>query len=122
MEDVNTEEILGLTGCTREELAALTSTDFGQRTINFVVQWARVTTQSLKANRLVLSQCLITEDEHILCRFCGEGIPNWQRENAREHTSDCPMIEVSEALIACKNLKESLNSLENETRPISEIS
>jgi len=51
------------------------------------------------------------EENYISCRFCGEGIPNWKQENAREHTAECPINNVSEVLIAVKKLKR--NILEN---------
>ena len=120
-EQLNPEEIAKITGLTNEELQEMISTDFGQRTVDFLAQWVKITTQSLKANRLVLTNCLMpdTDGDHILCRFCGEGIPNWKRDNAREHSSECPMIEVSEALIAVKNLQKGLEGLQNHEHPMS---
>ena len=120
MENLNPEEIAKITGCTIEELNQMASTDLGQRTVDLLTQWVKITTQSLKANRLVLTNCLVTEtdSDHILCRFCGEGIPNWKRENAREHSSECPMIDVSEALIAVKTLQKGLEGLQNDEHPM----
>tara|TARA_R110002020_G_scaffold146184_2_gene320656 strand:+ start:318 stop:701 length:384 start_codon:yes stop_codon:yes gene_type:complete len=115
-EQLSPEEIAKITGCTVEELNQMASTDFGQRTIDFLAQWVKITTQSLKANRLILTNCLVTEagSDHILCRFCGEGIPNWKRDNAREHTSECPMTEVSDALMAVRSLQQGLEGLQND--------
>jgi len=53
------------------------------------------------------------EENHILCRFCGEGIPNWKQENSREHTAECPINLISETLIATKELQQSILGMNN---------
>ena len=106
MSNISKDEIPALIGCTDEELNAFMQTSFGAQTLEFLAQWATVTQKALKANRAVIDDCLITDAEgHILCRFCGEGIPNWKAEHAREHSSDCPMNLVTEALVSTKELK-----------------
>ena len=114
MADITKEELPSLLGCTDEELNAFMKTTFGAQTLDFLAQWATVTQKALKANRAVVDACLITDDEgHILCRFCGEGIPNWKEENAREHSSDCPINLVTEALISTKGLRVGILGLTN---------
>ena len=114
MADITKEEIPALLGCTDEELSAFMQTTFGAQTLDFLAQWATVTQKALKANRAVVDECLITDAEgHILCRFCNEGIPNWKEENAREHSSDCPINLVTEALISTKELKFDILGLAN---------
>ena len=46
----------------------------------------------------------MTQGDHIICRFCEDGIPNWKNENAREHTSECPMTKIEDALDSMKEL------------------
>ena len=85
-------------------------TEYGEQNMQYLAQWAKVTQLSLKANRIIISQCLVTDEEHhILCRFCGEGIPNWKEENSREHTAECPINNITEALMAVKGLRNSMS-------------
>lgn len=104
------EEITKLTGLSAEEIEDMAKSEFGKRCMTFLTDWTRVTTLSLKANRVVISNCLTSDSDgsHILCRFCGEGIPNWKNENSREHLSDCPILCVSDALIAVKDLRQGI--------------
>ena len=121
MADITKEEIPALLGCTDEELNAFMQTTFGAQTLEFLAQWATVTRKALKANRAVVDECLITDDEgHILCRFCNEGIPNWKEENAREHSSDCPINLVTEALTSTKELRVGIIGLTQSDIPQSE--
>ena len=126
MDELNKEQIIKLTGVSESELESMIQTEFGEKSMRYLAQWAEVTRLSLKANRLIISQCLVQDDEkHILCRFCGEGIPNWKQENSREHTAECPINYISNALIAVKGLKNDLlddteqdtNHEENNTMP-----
>lgn len=109
MDELNKEQIIKLTGVSESELESMIQTEFGEKSMQYLAQWAEVTRLSLKANRLIISQCLVQDDEnHILCRFCGEGIPNWKMENSREHTAECPINHISEALIAVKGLQNGI--------------
>ena len=109
MDELNKDQIIKLTGLNESELTSMIQTEFGEQSMQYLAQWAKVTQLSLKANRLIISQCLVTDEEnHILCRFCGEGIPNWKLENSREHTAECPINNISEALIAVKGLQNSI--------------
>ena len=112
MDELNKDQPINLTGNIKEDLASMLQTSFGEETTEYLAQWTKISQLSLKANRLVLQNCLTEDEENrILCRFCGEGIPNWKQENAREHTAECPIYNVSEVLIAVKELKR--NILEN---------
>ena len=117
-EQYSDEQITKLTGISAEQLDdMMQNSEYGKQTMQFLAQWSEVTTLSLKANRLVLSQCLTQDDEnHILCRFCGSGIPNWKQENSREHTSDCPMITVGEALKSVKDLQKGILGMEKNVK------
>ena len=123
MDELNKDQILKLTGLNESELESMIQTEYGEQNMQYLAQWAKVTQLSLKANRLIITQCLVTDDEnHILCRFCGEGIPNWKQENSREHTAECPINNISEALIAVKGLRNSMseqdmNHEKNNTMP-----
>lgn len=113
MEPFDKDQIMKLTGINEPQLDAMMDTGFGEDSMQFLAQWANVTSLSLKANRAIISQCLTQDDEnHILCRFCGDGIPNWKLENSREHTSECPINHVSKALIATKELKNGIEGME----------
>lgn len=83
----------------------------GSEVVDFLKQWADLTRKSLLANKEVIFNCLTVdvEDGHILCRFCGEGIPNWKQDNAREHKSNCPMNTIGEVLQDTKQLHKELN-------------
>ena len=110
MDELNKDQILKLTGLNESELESMIQTEYGEQNMQYLAQWAKVTQLSLKANRLIISQCLVTDDEeHILCRFCGEGIPNWKQENSREHTAECPINNITEALMAVKGLRNSMS-------------
>ena len=123
MDELNKDQILKLTGLNESELESMIQTEYGEQNMQYLAQWAKVTQLSLKANRLIIAQCLVTDDEnHILCRFCGEGIPNWKEENSREHTAECPINNISEALMAVKGLRNSMskqdtNHEKNNTMP-----
>ena len=123
MDELNKDQILKLTGLNESELESMIQTEYGEQNMQYLAQWAKVTQLSLKANRLIITQCLGTDDEsHILCRFYGEGIPNWKQENSREHTAECPINNISEALIAVKGLRNSMseqdtNHEKNNTMP-----
>lgn len=109
MDELNKDQIIKLTGISESELEAMIQTEFGEKSMEYLAQWAEITRLSLKANRVVISQCLVSDDDgHILCRFCGDGIPNWKQENSREHTADCPINHISEALIAVKGLQQGI--------------
>ena len=110
MDELNKDQILKLTGLNESELESMIQTEYGEQNMQYLAQWAKVTQLSLKANRIIISQCLVTDDEeHILCRFCGEGIPNWKQENSREHTAECPINNITEALMAVKGLRNSMS-------------
>ena len=110
MDELNKDQIIKLTGLNESELDSMIQTEYGEQNMQYLAQWAKVTQLSLKANRLIIAQCLVTDDEnHILCRFCGEGIPNWKEENSREHTAECPINNISEALMAVKGLRKSMS-------------
>ena len=110
MDELNKDQIIKLTGLNESELESMIQTEYGEQNMQYLAQWAKVTQLSLKANRIIISQCLVTDDEeHILCRFCGEGIPNWKQENSREHTAECPINNISEALMAVKGLRNSMS-------------
>ena len=110
MDELNKDQILKLTGLDELELESMIQTEYGEQNMQYLAQWAKVTQLSLKANRIIISQCLVTDDEeHILCRFCGEGIPNWKQENSREHTAECPINNITEALMAVKGLRNSMS-------------
>ena len=117
-EQYSDEQITNLTGISSEQLDdMMQNTEYGKQTMQFLAQWSEVTTLSLKANRLVLSQCLTQDDENrILCRFCGSGIPNWKQENSREHTSECPIVDVGEALKAVKTLQKGILGMEKNVK------
>jgi len=123
MDELNKDQILKLTGLNESELESMIQTEYGEQNMQYLAQWAKVTQLSLKANRLIITQCLVTDDEnHILCRFCGEGIPNWKQENSREHTAECPINNITEALMAVKGLRNSMseqdmNHEKNNTMP-----
>lgn len=117
MDELSKHQLIKLTGCTESDLEAITQTEFGKETLQYLAQWANVTQLSLKANRIVISQCLVTDEENrILCRFCGEGIPNWKQENSREHTAECPINHISTVLSATKELYKSILGMNNATK------
>ena len=59
-EQYSDEQISKLTGLSTDQLDdMMQNTEYGKQTMQFLAQWSAVTTLSLKANRLVLSQCLI---------------------------------------------------------------
>ena len=117
-EQYTDEKIMELTGINAEQLDdMIKNSEYVKQRMQFLAQWAEVTALSLKANRMVITHCLVQDEEnHILCRFCGEGIPNWKKDNSREHTSDCPMNEVSSALIATKKLKNGILGMEENVK------
>ena len=118
MDELNKDQILKLTGLDELELESMIQTEHGEQNIQYLARWADVTRLSLKANRLIISQCLVTDEEnHILCRFCGEGIPNWKQENSREHTAECPINHITTALMAVKGLQQGIEHETNNTMP-----
>lgn len=123
MEELNKNQIIDLTGLNESEVESMIQTEYGEQNMQYLAQWAKVTQLSLKANRLIISQCLVNDEENrILCRFCGEGIPNWKQENSREHTAECPINNITEALVAVKGLRSSIseqdtNHEKNNTMP-----
>ena len=122
MDELNKDQILKITGLNESELESMIQTEYGEQNMQYLAQWAKVTQLSLKANRLIIAQCLITDEEsRMQCRFCGEGIPNWKEENSREHTSECPINSITETLMAVKGLRNSMSEQdknhENNTMP-----
>ena len=114
MDNISKEELPAIFECSSEELQEFMGTKFGEQTLEFLASWATVTQKSLLANRMIITTCLQTDEEgHVLCRFCGEGIPNWKQEDSREHLSDCPINFVSDALIATSLLKKDIVGLTN---------
>ena len=110
MDELNKNQIINLTGLNESEVESMIQTEYGEQNMQYLAQWAKVTQLSLKANRLIISQCLVNDEENrILCRFCGEGIPNWKQENSREHTAECPINNITEALVAVKGLRSSIS-------------
>ena len=110
MDELNKNQIIDLTGLNESEVESMIQTEYGEQNMQYLAQWAKVTQLSLKANRLIISQCLVNDEENrILCRFCGEGIPNWKQENSREHTAECPINNITEALVAVKGLRSSIS-------------
>jgi len=102
-------QLITLLGCTKSDLESLIPPELEAEGLQYLIQWANVTRLSLKANRLIISQCLMMDEEnHVLCRFCGEGIPNWKLEDAREHTAECPINNISDTLTAVKALYNSM--------------
>ena len=100
-----TEKLRKLTGFMPTEVEDVLSTKTGKETFEFLDKWAELTRKSLKANKKIMSSCLITDSEgHVLCRFCAEGLPNWKEEHAREHYSDCPIELISDVLKEMKEL------------------
>lgn len=93
------EKLYKLTGFVPTEVEDILNSQAGKDTLEFLIKWAELTKKSLRANKEIIFNCLTTDGEgHILCRFCGEGIPNWKEENAREHSSECPIESVSKVL------------------------
>jgi len=86
------------------DLAELVESAMGTASKDFLLKWADVTQKSLAANKYTLKNGLVTQGDHIICRFCDDGIPNWKNENAREHTSECPMTKIEDALDSMKEL------------------
>ena len=111
MNDTSLQQSQGQTGFLPEDIEELIKKEIGTKTLDFLRTWAELTRKSLKANKEVLFNCLTADviDGHILCRFCGEGIPNWKQENAREHKSECPMNTIGEVLIDSKKLYKELS-------------
>jgi hypothetical protein len=110
MEELNKNQIIDLTGLDESEVESIIQTEYGEQNMQYLAQWAKVTQLLLKANRLIINQCLVHDEEnHVLCRFCGEGIPNWKQENSREHTAECPINSITEALVAVKGLRSNIS-------------
>ena len=111
MNDNSLQQAQGQTGFLSSDVEELIKSQIGSQTLEFLQTWAELTRKSLKANKEVLFNCLTVdvEDGHILCRFCGEGIPNWKQDNAREHKSNCPMNTIGEVLQDTKQLHKELN-------------
>jgi len=90
----------------------------GSEVLEFLKTWAELTRKSLEANKEVLFNCLTVDilEGHILCRFCGDGIPNWRQENSREHKSECPMNAITDILDTVRKMHKDLNeTIENKT-------
>ena len=93
------EKLYKLTGFVPTEVEDILNNQAGRDTLEFLIKWAELTKKSLKANKEIVFNCLTTDMEgHVLCRFCGEGIPNWKAEDAREHSSNCPIESVTDVL------------------------
>jgi hypothetical protein len=106
MDELNKNQMIKLTGISESELESMTQTEFGEKSMRYLAQLAKVTRLSLKANRIVMKQCLTRDDDgHVICRFCQEGIPSWKQENSREHTSECPLNHIGAVSMAIKQLK-----------------
>jgi len=118
MED-KPKDLIEMIGVSQEQLDdVIKNSEYGKQTMQFVQEWTEVTTLSLRANRLIIANCLTpaSDGEHIMCRFCGEGIPNWKLENSREHASDCPINTVGEALLAVKKLRSGILGMEKNVK------
>ena len=93
------EKLYKLTGFVPTEVEDILNDQAGKDTLEFLIKWAELTKKSLQANKEIVFNCLTMDMEgHVLCRFCGEGIPHWKEENAREHRSDCPIESVTDVL------------------------
>ena len=93
------EKLYKLTGFVPTEVEDILNDQAGKDTLEFLIKWAELTKKSLQANKEIVFNCLTMDmDGHVLCRFCGEGIPNWKEEDAREHRSDCPIESVTDVL------------------------
>lgn len=111
MGNMNQQDLENIFGFSESEMNQFIATEYGQKTIEFLTQWAEVTHKSLLANKKVINACYKQETEgHIICIFCEDGIPNWKNENSREHGSDCPINLVTDALNATKTLRKALES------------
>ena len=108
------EELKELLGLNTQEMKDFISTDYGQKTAEFLNMWSSITQKSLLANMTIAKNCFQHDDDnHVLCKFCGEGIPNWKNEFSREHGSDCPINLISDALLETKKLKKVLTTGDN---------
>ena len=93
------EKLYKLTGFVPTEVEDILNDQAGKDTLEFLIKWAELTKKSLQANKEIVFNCLTMDMEgHVLCRFCGEGIPNWKEEDAREHRSECPIESVTDVL------------------------
>jgi len=93
------EKLYKLTGFVPTEVEDILNDQAGKDTLEFLIKWAELTKKSLEANKEIVFNCLTMDtDGHVLCRFCGDGIPNWKQEDAREHRSDCPIESVTDVL------------------------
>jgi len=93
------EKLYKLTGFVPTEVEDILNDQAGKDTLEFLIKWAELTKKSLQANKEIVFNCLTMDAEgHVLCRFCGEGIPNWKEEDAREHRSECPIESVTDVL------------------------
>ena len=93
------EKLYKLTGFVPTEVEDILNDQAGKDTLEFLIKWAELTKKSLQANKEIVFNCLTMDTEgHVLCRFCGEGIPNWKEEDAREHRSECPIESVTDVL------------------------
>ena len=106
MDELDKNQIIELTGLSESELDSMIQTEFGEKSMRYLAQLAEITRLSLKANRIVVKQCLTRDDDgHVICRFCQEGIPSWRQENSREHTSECPLNHIGAASMAIKQFR-----------------
>jgi len=99
------EKLYKLTGFLPTEVEDILNDQAGQDTLEFLIKWAELTRKSLQANKEIMFNCLTMDMEgYVLCRFCAEGIPNWKEEDAREHSSTCPIELVSSVLIEVQQM------------------
>jgi len=66
MDELNKDQILKLTGFNESELESMIHTEYGEQNIQYLAQWAKVTQLSLKANRLIIGQCLVSDESILL--------------------------------------------------------
>ena len=57
MDELNKHQISEVIGCKESEVEAILLTRFGEQNIQYLAQLAKITQLSLKANRLIISQC-----------------------------------------------------------------
>ena len=65
MDELNKNQMIKLTGISESELESMTQTEFGEKSMRYLAQLAKVTRLSLKANRIVAKQCLTRDDDEI---------------------------------------------------------
>ena len=101
------EKLYKLTGFVPTEVEDILNNQAGRDTLDFLIKWAELTKKSLQANKEIVFNWLTMDMEgHVLCRFCGEGIPNWKEEDAREHRSNCPIESVTYVLTEVRQMHQ----------------